>query len=134
MTKNIKDEIIMEHKNINEIWEKYNPCSDDYDKEILQNRKIYRENHKKEFVKWSSTRKWIHETPEMAGINTTLKKGDIVVYTNDYGAKFAPLEVMGFCRIEYLHGNCVFLNTDCYWMPVKIDSLKKLIIISNKKN
>lgn len=53
------------------------------------------------------------------------KVGDVVKFTNDYGAEFGPLVVRGFTTSEdELHGKFIYLNTDCHWFPVDPKSLK----------
>jgi hypothetical protein len=54
-----------------------------------------------------------------------LKVGDVVTYTNDYGAKFTGRKVRGFCREVTSWGAFVYIETDCWWSPIKPESLKK---------
>jgi len=51
--------------------------------------------------------------------------GDMVTFTNDYGVEFGPHEVLGFTLPgDELHGRFIYLDTDCYWFPVKPESLR----------
>lgn len=43
--------------------------------------------------------------------------GDTVTFTNDYGAVFHNLKVIGFCHPTYEGGGWIHLNTDAYWSP-----------------
>lgn len=43
--------------------------------------------------------------------------------TNEYGVRFEPHVIMGFCKPE-LSGRCVYLDYDCYWFPTELKSLK----------
>ena len=49
------------------------------------------------------------------------KVGDMVMFTNDYGVVFGPLEVLGFCIPE--NDRCVYLNKSSYWFAVRPDQL-----------
>ncbi len=54
--------------------------------------------------------------------------GDRVIYTNDYGAEFTKT-VRGFSGTEqslYKYGRFVYLDMDCWWMPVSPSRLKLL--------
>lgn len=81
------------------------------------------DGYKAEFKKWIESEKrpkdFTKESPHKG-----LKVGDIVTFTNDYGAEFGGLEVLGFST-NPLSGRDVFLNSDCYWMPKKATSLRK---------
>lgn len=53
--------------------------------------------------------------------------GEDVVYTNDYGVKFAA-KVLGYAPESnslYKYGNRYFLDKDSYWYPVKEVSLSR---------
>lgn len=51
------------------------------------------------------------------------KVGDKVVFTNDYGVEF-QLFVRGFCPEPILNGRFIYVFTDCWWFPVKPESLR----------
>ena len=54
------------------------------------------------------------------------KVGDLVTYTNDYGASFEELTIIGFSKPDchlLKYGSFIHLDTGCYWMPVKPESL-----------
>jgi len=57
----------------------------------------------------------------------TLKIGDKLTYTNDNGVVFPGKTVTGFCDWDWGHfknDGYVFIDTDCYWMPVSPANLK----------
>lgn len=77
-----------------------------------------------DFAKWRIQHpNEVFNTAEEAGITTTLKAGDKVTFTNEYGVKFPGHRVLGFCR-PTLGDHCVYLDTDCYWFPKKLESLQ----------
>ena len=52
--------------------------------------------------------------------------GDTVTFTNDYGVSFEGNKVIGFNNSDcslWKYGNRVHLDNDCFWFPVKPDSL-----------
>ena len=52
------------------------------------------------------------------------KVGDRVAFTNDYGVTFHNQVVTGFSpTIE--NGRFVYLDFDCWWFPVRPDSIVK---------
>ena len=79
-------------------------------------------SYKQQFNEWRAEHPGtVHDTPQEAGIDTALRAGDIVRYTNDYGFAFDPMEVLGFCSPQ---PGCVFLDKSSYWFPVRLDQLK----------
>lgn len=76
--------------------------------------------------------KWVSEfkvsTLTKCPLNSGLNVGDRVNYTNEFGVEFKNKEVLGFTDSHSLfkHGRCVYLDLDCYWMPQKPDSLKRI--------
>lgn len=82
----------------------------------------------REFAEW---RKWreeaglsdIFDNPEDAGIDTHFRVGQQVVYTNEFGGKFAPKTICGFCPPS-IHGRCVYIDDDSYWMPVRLSEIE----------
>jgi hypothetical protein len=50
--------------------------------------------------------------------------GDRVTYTNDYGVTFDRV-VKGFASEVHSYG-FVYLNLDCWWMPVTPESLSRI--------
>lgn len=53
-----------------------------------------------------------------------LKVGDIVKFTNDYGAEFGPHKVLGYTTPEnVLHGRFIHIDSDAPWFPAKPESL-----------
>lgn len=87
-------------------------------------------DYSKDFADW---RKWrdeqgwepIYDDPADAGIETDLRVGQQVTFTNRYGVRFEPHVIMGFCKpTSELPDNCVYIDYDCYWFPTKLESLK----------
>lgn len=66
-----------------------------------------------------------HEMTPTPPAGCPFKVGDIVTFTNDYGASFHNREIVGFALPQnvLLGGNCVYLRNDAYWFPVKVESL-----------
>jgi hypothetical protein len=53
-----------------------------------------------------------------------LKVGDLVTFTNEYGASFANRIVIGFAKLEdQLHGRFIHLHDEAPWFPVRRESL-----------
>jgi len=65
--------------------------------------------------------KMLSATPK---IETDYKVGDKVTFTNEYGVSFAGNTVIGFSD-EPLYGRFIHLDHDCYWFPVKPESLAR---------
>ena len=65
----------------------------------------------------------LNDNPADAGIETDFRVGQQVSFTNEYGVRFEPHVIMGFCKPE-LSGRCVYLDYDCYWFPTELKSLK----------
>lgn len=84
-------------------------------------------DYSKDFAEWRKKRagveRPIYDNPADAGIETDFRVGQQVSFTNEYGVRFEPRVIMGFCKPE-LSGRCVYLNYDCYWFPAKLESLK----------
>lgn len=77
--------------------------------------------------KWRNEQGWapIYDDPAEAGIETDLRIGQQVTFTNEYGVRFEPMEILGFCKPKPdLPGRCVFVNCDGYWFPKRLESLK----------
>lgn len=58
--------------------------------------------------------------------NCKFKVGDVVTYTNDFGVSFEGNTVIGFSKPDHplsKYGNSIHLDFDCYWMPIKPESL-----------
>lgn len=78
---------------------------------------------KREFNEWRAAHPGIVvDTPQEAGIETELRVGQRVRFTNDYGVPFEPLEILGFCK-QTATGGCVFLNKSSYWFPNKLSQI-----------
>lgn len=84
----------------------------------------YNQQHAAAFAEWRIRHPHeVFDTPEEAGIASTLKIGDKVTFTNGYGVKFPGHRVLGFCK-PTLGNRCVYLDYDCYWFPAGLDELK----------
>jgi hypothetical protein len=60
------------------------------------------------------------DTPDGCPFNV----GDMVTFTNENGVVFEHHKVVGFTLPgDDLHGRNVYINVDCYWMPMSVDSL-----------
>ena len=64
----------------------------------------------------------VFDTAAEAGIETSLKVGDKVTFTNSYGVKFPGHRILGFCKTDE-YGRCVFLDVDCYRISFRPESL-----------
>lgn len=53
----------------------------------------------------------------------TYKLGDVVTYTNEYGAKFPNKVIIGFASDTSLGGRFIHLAEDAWWFPVKPSEL-----------
>lgn len=66
-------------------------------------------DYSKDFAEW---RKWrdekglppIYDNPADAGIETDFRVGQQVSFTNEYGVRFEPHVIMGFCKPELSAG------------------------------
>ena len=66
----------------------------------------------------------MYAMPELEGCK--LNVGDKVTYTNSYGVVFKGHKVLGFDKETDLSGeHRVFIDNDCFWSPVRVDSLEK---------
>jgi len=80
------------------------------------------EKHKQEFEKWSKNKAIV---PKRDGV--PFVKGQMVSYTNGYGVKIKNLEVLGIDNNASINDRVVYLSMDCYWFPVKVDSLRIMV-------
>ena len=84
---------------------------------------VYFRGFAEDFAKWRAARPGeVFDTPEKAGIETSLKVGDKVTFTNNYGVKFPGHRILGFCKTDE-YGRCVFLDVDCYRISFRPESL-----------
>jgi hypothetical protein len=75
-------------------------------------------HYEADFKNWVKS----HNVPVLSSSNeTSLRPGQKVTYTNEYGVSFNSLTVMGFCEPQ--NGRCVYLNKDSYWYPVNPENL-----------
>lgn len=54
-----------------------------------------------------------------------LSVGDRIMFTNDYGVKFGPFEVLGFCE-PHKYGDCIYFEQEAYWSPCRVSQITKL--------
>ena len=88
---------------------------------IMENRKAVAD--------WLKSQKNMRFVGNLSAIRETskeIKVGDMVMYTNQFGATFGPYEVMAISKDNSLwkYGRCVYLNKESYWFPCKPEELK----------
>lgn len=88
-----------------------------YETELQQQRESHKIEHQAEFKKWAKKNK-IQLIDEMNGF----KVGQKVTYMNSYGVKWEGHTIMGFEQPDK-YGNCVYLDTDCYWSSKKLHEI-----------
>lgn len=88
--------------------------------------KLYNTKNKRDFMASKDSKDAYYCT---SCPNTDLKIGDLVTFTNEYGAQFKNLEVLGFLSLSHPlakdHGRVVYLSKDSYWFPVTLNSVNK---------
>lgn len=92
-------------------------------------------SHKEDFEKWCKEPiKRIYDSSDQVTADKAnscrigdeiLRKGDRVLYTNEFGIIFGPHEVLGF-REPTNYGRCVYFDHDAYWCPARLSELTKL--------
>ena len=55
--------------------------------------------------------------------NGDFHAGEMVMYTNEFGCTFGPVEILAF-RAAAWNNRCVYLDFDSYWFPVKVSEIK----------
>ena len=87
-------------------------------------------DYSKDFAEW---RKWrdeqgrpsIYDDPADAGIETEFRVGQQVSFTNEYGVRFEPFEILSSSSAASdVYKRQVYISYDCYWFPAKLESLK----------
>lgn len=78
------------------------------------------QTHKQDFLQWAQ-RNNVSVLDAMP--NCDLHKGQMVMFTNDYGVTFGPHEVLGFAPEPTSSGRCVYFDHDAYWLPARPDQL-----------
>lgn len=82
-------------------------------------------SYKNEFQEWRNKNEMqgvrFYKNASDINVETSLKIGDKVIFTNDYGVVFGPYEVQAFSKPE--HGRCVYIDYDCYWYPARPENL-----------
>lgn len=76
--------------------------------------------HKQDFLAWVE-RNNICVVDTLPGSN--LRKGMMVMFTNNYGHTFGPHEVLGFTPEPGKYHECVYFAHDAYWKPCRPDQL-----------
>lgn len=93
------------------------------DEDLQRQRAERYARHRKEFFEWVKQRGVkVYTSAAEAGVDTTLKVGDKVTFTNDYGCAFTGHTVLGFCKPE-ADGRVVYLDYDCYWIPARLKNI-----------
>lgn len=83
----------------------------------LKEQRAQREaQYKQAFLDWVK-RDNICVVDTLPGSN--LRKGMMVMFTNDYGVTFGPHEVLGFTPEPSKYGECVYFVHDAYWAPCR---------------
>jgi len=69
------------------------------------------------------------------GYITKFKPGDIVTYTNEFGAVFPGKEVLGFTKQKSAFGGrFIYLANHAYWFPHKESELSTTVPGENNEN
>ncbi len=85
-------------------------------------------SHKLKFKEWAKNTfvQVYNNLSDVVATDKMLEVGDRVIYTNKYGVKFGPLEILGFCKPD--GERCIFLDKSSYWFPVRIDEVELIKI------
>ncbi len=70
-------------------------------------------------------REFVKNLKKESPVPCDLKVGDKVTFTNDNGVSFSNLTVIGFADDDSFYNRFIHLDSDCYWFPVKLESLVK---------
>lgn len=68
---------------------------------------------------------FVKNLKQTSPIPCELKVGDKVTFTNDYGVSFVNLTIIGFADDDSFYNRFIHLDSDCYWFPVKLESVQK---------
>ena len=95
--------------------------------------------NRKAAADWLKSQKNMRFVGNLSAIRETAKEikvGDMVMYTNQFGATFGPYEVMAISKDNSLwkYGRCVYLNKKSYWFPCKPEELTLIKQNSNEEN
>lgn len=95
--------------------------------------------NRKAVADWLKSQKNMRFVGNLSAIRETAKEikvGDMVMYTNQFGATFGPYEVMAISKDNSLwkYGRCVYLNKKSYWFPCKPEELTLIKQNSNEEN
>lgn len=77
------------------------------------------------FLKWAERKKvklFNSLSDVQPNTRKELTKGQRCSFVNDYGVCFQGFTIMGF-GIPDEYGNCVYIDKDSYWCPVKSETL-----------
>lgn len=77
-------------------------------------------SYKDEFMRWKKEREaegmvFFNRLSDVMDTDRELAVGDMVMFTNEYGIKFGPCEVLAFGAPRY--GRCVYWDHSSYWFP-----------------
>ena len=76
--------------------------------------------YKQKFLEWVK-RDNVQVVDSLPNVN--LHKGQMVMFTNDYGVSFGPHEILGFTPEPNEYGGCVYFAHDAYWAPCRPEQL-----------
>lgn len=68
--------------------------------------------------------KFVSELKKESPVETQFKVGQKIAFVNDYGVIFDDLQIIGFADDDSFYGRFIYLDSDCYWMPVRLDNLR----------
>lgn len=77
-------------------------------------------SYKSEFENWVASQS-IDVCDTIPGVE--YKKGDMVMFTNEYGIEFGPHEVLGFKSKPTASGRQVYFDHYPYWMACRPEQL-----------
>lgn len=83
-------------------------------------------SNKKAFERWARkngymVRELLSEVIPYQGCH--LKAGQMVIYTNEQGVEFGPMEILGFSPKAY-NGCCVYLDKSSFWYSVRPEQVR----------
>lgn len=81
----------------------------------------------KEFLRRNEkSMEFVQNLSELKETEVNIRVGNRVMYTNERGYEFGPYNVIAISKSTELwkYGNCIFLDKDSYWYPVRPESIK----------
>lgn len=80
-------------------------------------------SHKASFLEWAKKQTNISDSYPATGF----KLGQKVIYTNEYGVSFGPMEVLGFNLDVCPEERSVYVDSDSYWFAECPSSLRPVV-------